>query len=608
MANVDAKTMEGDSISRAEAVLRCCVQLVEQQATGEAAASIVYSQIIFNDTARCAFTRVDGETAAARLACAREIPKLGTSFSAAWSMIEQLEAATPSESRLHVIFLSDGRPGDLPVKLPSLGQEKDTTRSHGMESHSAPAIVRRLVGRRGKGIHVHAIAIGADKPDWMRRLVDIAAGGGGEASFMNPQGLELKLSTTQGTPSSGDHPRTYQGTPSSGDHPRTHQGRAHQPVVPHTASAIALPPTAATLGDAFNQISSSLTSSLAAGHAKPRVERTDDYEDSSAWRQNATDQTLWKGHKLVLNSDDDGHSWTALDARVYVRKRPFAHGGQRNAFHLLYEYDATFALTLEEIGAAGALCPLTNRLMGDPVKYDRDGRTYERAAIEKRHMDDPLLRRERLKLTSDRVSLEACRAIASQAARTCDHFVAKEGRYKEDWNERLRSHKISMRTAIEAQALAAQFNKSTPDKWPIITVLTADIYRLAPANAKVINTSNYRYLSVEPFLEGRYKKFNGNNGYVGGVASGNDRHQDGIAQCFTHWTYEHSLATTGSAVMVCDIQGVGYTYTDVTLCSEVRRFGHTDMGQAGFEGFFRTHTCNELCVKLGLTRVSAEMG
>mmetsp|Transcript_31551 Transcript_31551/g.77754 ORF Transcript_31551/g.77754 Transcript_31551/m.77754 type:complete len:142 (-) Transcript_31551:682-1107(-) len=58
--------------------------------------------------------------------------------------------------------------------------------------------------------------------------------------------------------------------------------------------------------------------------------------------------------------------------------------------------------------------------------------------------------------------------------------------------------------------------------------------------------------------------------------------------------------------MVCDIQGVGYQYTDVTVCSDDRRFGKTDLGEAGFDGFFRTHRCNELCKRLNLTNVTPE--
>jgi hypothetical protein len=86
------------------------------------------------------------------------------------------------------------------------------------------------------------------------------------------------------------------------------------------------------------------------------------------------------------------------------------------------------------------------------------------------------------------------------------------------------------------------------------------------------------------------------------------RLQYAVAQTFTHWTYEHTLERTGSALMVCDLQGVKYRYTDVTLCSEDRRFGKTDLGEPGFLEFFKTHRCNKFCTEFGLTAVADAQG
>jgi len=310
----------------------------------------------------------------------------------------------------------------------------------------------------------------------------------------------------------------------------------------------------------------------------------------------------WKGHSLRLNAEGDGYTWEPLESHVRIRAKPFARGGQRNAFHLFYE---------RPVDVPGELrCQLTGALMTDPVVLETSewavsNKLYERAAIERTlYLERKEGRIEHLR--PDMRSRELCCQLRQKVSRTCDHFVAKEGRFKDEWNTRLSSHKLSMRTAMEAQALADQFNELTPSTWPIISVLPASIYRLAPAAAKTVNPNSYRYVSAEPFLEGAYYKFNGNNGFVGRTASSDYQHQEAIAQTFTHWSYEHSLQRTGSALMVCDIQGVGYQYTDVTLCSEDRRFGSTDLGEKGFEAFFGTHKCNELCGRLGLTHVSPE--
>ena len=125
-------------------------------------------------------------------------------------------------------------------------------------------------------------------------------------------------------------------------------------------------------------------------------------------------------------------------------------------------------------------------------------------------------------------------------------------------------------------------------------------------------SGGFRYLSAEPFMQGKFTKFNGNNGYIF-----NPRNQpalscekDGrksialyndLAQAFSHWTYQYTLACR-EHVLVCDIQGDGCTYTDPTICSGKREscYGKSNMGVKGFENFFRTHKCNDICRKLKL--------
>lgn len=177
-----------------------------------------------------------------------------------------------------------------------------------------------------------------------------------------------------------------------------------------------------------------------------------------------------------------------------------------------------------------------------------------------------------------------------------------------------------MKIALEAEALADQFNErlarcSVLQEVPVVGELPV-ISVVKPSVKRIKSSGTYRYLSVEPFLEGAYTKFNGNNGFVAsqqGLVSSQQPDMPAflkqeVPQTFTHWTYEHTLAASGSALMVCDIQGVGFQYTDVTLCSEDRRFGKTDLGSAGFLEFFGTHRCNMLCRCLELTRCEPSTG
>ena len=588
MRTDDAAAEDGAALTRAEAVARCCRQLISTQQQQGQGTRQSYSLVLFNKEADIRFTKVNVDTAA-RLLQRPARPTLGTNFSAAWLAVEELVAQTARGVAVHVVFLSDGRPGELDHRLPPLGQEKETARCDRKEMDSAPAVVRRLATTRSAKLTVYAVAIGEEEPDWLQRLVHIAEAGGATASFMSPETMNLQ----QSKPSREAVASAPAPAPGSAPAPAPDPVMAPPPSGPPASSSMMPPPpmrpppATSSLADAFSHISSSLTSSMAVAGAKQRVERTDEYEDVDAWRH-TEEHALWKGHKLIVQ--DDGHSWVPLESQVRLRRKPFAHGGQRNAFHLFY--DESNGEPLPE----GATCALTGRLMLDPI-IGVDGETYDRAAAEQAGIG---LRGPNL------AARTLCRGLRESRSRPTDHFVAKESRYKDDWNARLSSHKLSMRTALEAQTLVAQFNECTPSNWPVISVLPAEIYRLAPANIKAPNPSrDYRYLSVEPYLEGRYKKFNGNNGFVGvSTQTEHAYRQDGIAQTFPHWTYEHTLTTGGSAMMVCDIQGVGYEYTDVTVCSKDRRFGQTDLGEAGFESFFSTHRCNELCVKLGLTPIN----
>lgn len=577
MRNTDAASDDGSALSRAVAVSHCCRDLIAQQRSYETGQ--LYSLILFDDEAEIVFTRAATASAAARLQGTDWRPKRGTQFSIAWRAVERLVDASERDVPVHVVFLSDGRPGDLPVHLPSPGTEKTTVRVRKQEIPSAPAIVRKLAETRLELLTIHAVAIGDEDSAWLKRLISIAEGAGANASFMNPKEMNLRLSENS---AAGTGQQSEPSAPAQ-------QLMPPPPVASLGARPMLPPPAPRTMADAFSQIASSLTSSIATGGAKPRVERAESYEAKDAWETQPDDVTLWKGHKLKLNDGDEGQTWEPLESRVRLRKQPFDKGGQRNAFHLFFESNVDLP--------PAVLCPITGQLMIDPVVYD--GLTYDRAAIEKLLPDA-----RGAKLQPNLRLREECRRVIQELPRTSDHFVAKESRFKDDWNARLKSHKLSMRTAMEAQRLADEFNSCTPVHWPIISVLPASIYRLAPANTKAVNPSSYRYVSVEPYLEGEYHKFNGNNGYRGRVASELDKLYDGIAQTFTHWSYQHSLLESEKALMVCDIQGVGYQYTDATVCSEERRFGSTDHGESGFEAFFMTHRCNELCEKLNLTRVA----
>lgn len=104
-------------------------------------------------------------------------------------------------------------------------------------------------------------------------------------------------------------------------------------------------------------------------------------------------------------------------------------------------------------------------------------------------------------------------------------------------------------------------------------------------------------MSLEPFLDGTYVKYNNNSGYVNDEAPGDTFHE--AAQAFSHFSFERSRGR----FLVADLQGVGGILTDPAVHTRDRerfKLADTNLGEAGFKFFFATHTCNQVCERLAL--------
>lgn len=107
---------------------------------------------------------------------------------------------------------------------------------------------------------------------------------------------------------------------------------------------------------------------------------------------------------------------------------------------------------------------------------------------------------------------------------------------------------------------------------------------------------NY-YAAAEPYLQysSTYVKHNDNQG---GAAPDTDEGE--LAQTFSYFSF---VASKG-ALVVCDIQGVGNTFTDPQIHSAdgKRLFGAGNMGQKGINRFLSTFTYSKTCAILGLPK------
>ncbi|CAD8088011.1 unnamed protein product [Paramecium primaurelia] len=78
---------------------------------------------------------------------------------------------------------------------------------------------------------------------------------------------------------------------------------------------------------------------------------------------------------------------------------------------------------------------------------------------------------------------------------------------------------------------------------------------------------------AERFFKGDFVKFNNNYGYI----NPKDDLLNNIAQLFSYYTYHIS----DFQYMICDVQGVGYNFTDPAINTSEGNFDETDLGQDG---------------------------
>ena len=134
---------------------------------------------------------------------------------------------------------------------------------------------------------------------------------------------------------------------------------------------------------------------------------------------------------------------------------------------------------------------------------------------------------------------------------------------------------------MEAKMYAELYNRRNPPK--LVTFLDAYVLEFRNRPGKPI-------CAVEKYIEGEYKKYNNNWSWS------DDKRN--TPQAFSHFTFEHS----NHQILVCDIQGVGDTWTDPQIhSSDGEGYGKGNLGQEGIKKFLGAHKCNQICQWLGLS-------
>ncbi len=200
--------------------------------------------------------------------------------------------------------------------------------------------------------------------------------------------------------------------------------------------------------------------------------------------------------------------------------------------------------------------------------------------------------------------------FAEGASRIAYYGQDKSGRkivlkeFKDTLKNTLKHYQVLIETSVVSYYLGLKFNKAAEGVGKGISFIVPQLIEIKdPRKTPSKSTS---YFCIEPQIEGEYKKFTNNYGFV------SDEHYHQTLNAFSHWTYQY----TGGYMMVSDLQGVvdgaHFRLTDPAIHCEssetssgLERFGNTNLGKAGMKEFFKTHSCNKVCMSLGLDRIGS---
>ncbi|KXX73688.1 Alpha-protein kinase vwkA [Madurella mycetomatis] len=179
-------------------------------------------------------------------------------------------------------------------------------------------------------------------------------------------------------------------------------------------------------------------------------------------------------------------------------------------------------------------------------------------------------------------------AFYTRTAASTNRYVVKS--FKRDGSQ-LAVLAVDMRCQALCKSFALEFNSLVEDGHSVDFLVTACF------KGQSTSCGGDACISLEPFLEGTYVKYNSNTGGVNQKIPNDPANQ--AAQAFSHFTFERSLGQ----FLVCDLQGVGGLLTDPVIhTANPSRFplSRTNLGMEGFKFFFASHECNHVCRELGL--------
>ena len=358
-------------------------------------------------------------------------------------------------------------------------------------------------------------------------------------------------------------------------------------------------PPLTSMRSTFRNISSTLSSmrsgATCSGHAID-LEAEGEVSEVKVFAATRMDWTTVDGRRILVIADAEAEA-----RRVSMRTKPFAKGGFRVVSH-----------ATESLGSAS-----TEAGHRGEEGEEGDEREEGQEGQEGDEREEGQEGQEGEEWEEGQEGQEGEEWEEGQEDREDDHrtirrLVVKESMREVPYEDRLQFHKATTQCQERATHYAQKFNAAVAGMGVMpIEFIKCDVYRLSDPTTM----GNYRFVSVEPYLEGEYIKHNTNNGYVRGSSWTEDEDSSkAIAadapQAFTHFSFHAS----DRREMIVDLQGVEakeevigwsaarrvFRFTDPQVHSVDLLYGQGDRGDRGFGDFLRTHRCGPVCKMLRL--------
>jgi len=337
----DVKTSNKDRnirISRWEAVFNCAHDFVSEQAKLEIEKKegLKFSLIIFNEESKVIFERVplgcqrDERYLKERLrdVCSGLSPCKGTAFSPAFKCIQ--EVASGSTGPVMVVFLSDGRPADLPIgkhTFPILREYK----SHGKMVPSVKVHIENLQRDHGDNLSLQFVCIFNQGRPWLEKLASEFDG----TFHMS----DLNVCAIVPEPTTSETLAVICKPLDKDVEIIGHKSAETQQCDRHNAAIAAgnIIELTSSMQSTFRTISTTLSTmrTSAAGESNRLQERGVVLESVSGLESNkvkfeATRMVLHPSEQKFVVPEDE----TSNGRIVSISTQPFAQGGLRNVYHM----------------------------------------------------------------------------------------------------------------------------------------------------------------------------------------------------------------------------------------------------------------------------------